>query len=111
MDQRKYSTEKPNNKINIKLLIASMETLTNFKDWSRSRIKFSVLASLSVVNFLQCPPLIRCRVRGNLHVIGGFLYDILALWDHRQVPVSVFMVKINGHFRASEEGPLKISMS
>ncbi len=79
MDQRKYSTEKPNSKIIIKFLLASMITLTNFKDWSRSRIKISVVASFSVVNFLQCPPSLDVE-SAKIYMsydIGGFQCDIL----------------------------------
>ncbi len=56
-----------------------METLTNFKDWSRSRIKISVLASLcrKFSSLIVCPLDAESAKIYLSYDISGFLYDIL----------------------------------
>jgi hypothetical protein len=71
----------------------------NSKNWFGNRIIISVLApSVSLVDFLQCSPLIGCRKNPrhcSLYNVqcksGSFQYDIS---DLRRAPVSVFIVQI-----------------
>jgi hypothetical protein len=81
-------------KLNIKILLASMKTLINFKDWSGSRVIISLPASLSVIGQFS-PVSSRDWIQeksADLHVLGGLGY--MDFQNHRRFPVSIFMVKI-----------------
>ncbi len=51
-------------KINNKIVLASIKTLTNFKDWSVSRVRLLFPATLDAR-----------KIRENLHVLVGFRYN------------------------------------
>ncbi len=53
-----------------------METLDNFKDWSGSSVPASLYA-IGRFTLVYSPHWIQEKIRENLHVTGGFRYDIL----------------------------------
>ncbi len=56
-------------KINVKIVLASMKTFTNFKDWSESRSKIYVPASLIVIG--RFSTVYAGKIRVNLHVLAA----------------------------------------
>jgi hypothetical protein len=76
----------------MKMLFASMKTLTNSQDCSESRIIISIPASLSVSGV---HPLLDARkIRVNVHTVSNAASGMI-FQNCRQVPVSVFRVKIS----------------
>jgi hypothetical protein len=84
-------------KINMKMLLASMKTLTNSQDCSGSRIIISIPASLSVIGkfFLRVHPLLDAgKICVNVHTVSKAASGMI-FQNYKQVPVSVFRFKIS----------------